>query len=95
MLKKCAVSGEQIIAEEDYRTKIGRIHKYVAQFVKQKSPDTFDRLNHKGVFSMLEAVEMVFVDSIEVEGVAGEYAIALGERKSFYSWENPENLIYL
>ncbi len=94
-VERCSVSGEQIVAKEEYQNEIGRISKYVAHFVKKKSPGAFDRLNKEGTFNLLGEASVRFVDNIQVDAVVDEYTVPLGERKSFYSKKISENCLYL
>ncbi len=94
-VEKCSASGEQIIAKEVYQNIIRRISRYVAHFVKEKSPNTFDRLNKEGAFSLLNETKVRFVENIKVDAVVDRYTVSIDERKSFYSWGDSENCIYL
>lgn len=94
-LEKCSVSGEQIVAKEEFQKRIRRISKYIAHFVKKRSPKTFARLNKAGAFSLLGKIEIKFAENIKVSAVADGYAVSLGTRRSFYSWKNLEVCLYL
>ena len=94
-VEKCSVSGEQIAAKEEYQNEMRRISKYVAHFVKEKFPKTFDRLNKEEAFSMLGEISAKFVENMEVDAIVNGYTVSLGERKSFYSWRDSKNCLYL
>lgn len=92
--EKSSVWGNQLYADE-YQNEIRRISEYVAHFVREKSPKTFDRLNKEGAFSLLREIKVRFVENIKVNAVVDVHTVHLGERKSFYSWGNSENCLYL
>ena len=94
-VEKCNVWGEQIIAKEEYGNEIGRMGKYIANFAKEKNPMEFNKLNNEGVFSLLNEIEVKFVENLEVNAFVGNHGVYLGKRLSFYSWRDSENCLYL
>lgn len=94
-VERCSVSGVQIVAREALESEIRRISKYIAHFLKEKFPKTFDRLNKGGAFSRLSETIVKFVGKIEVEASVGSFTVSIGERKSFYSWVSSDNCLYL
>lgn len=94
-VESCSVSGVQIVAKEALQNEIRRISKYIAHFLKEKFPKTFDRLNKEGAFSRLSETIVKFVAKIAVEASVGSFTVSLGERKSFYSWISSDNCLYL
>jgi len=96
--ERCHVTGEQTAPEGKYKRfedEIRRICRYIALFVQEKSPQKFDRLSDEDAFRRLSKTKLRFVENLEVEGIADEYKIPLGERLAFYSLRGPENCLYL
>lgn len=94
-MEKCTVSGEGSTAIEEYSKEIRRLSKYIIHFLKEKSPQTFERLNKKGALSLLNEINVRFAENIRVDALANGYTVPLGQRKSFYSRGDSENCLFL
>lgn len=93
--EECSVSGKQINADVKYQNAIRRISKYIARFIKAKSPQAFNKLNEQGAFIALSKVDLKFADNIRVDAVIDDYTIYQGKRKCFYAWRNSNNILFL
>ncbi|RLI00823.1 hypothetical protein DRO38_05880, partial [Candidatus Bathyarchaeota archaeon] len=93
--EECFLSGQHLLANEEYQMQISRISGYIARFVKYKAPEKFHALNKEGVFSRLRHSRVETVERLIVKASIGGYTIPLEKRRSFYSWRSPENCVYI
>jgi len=93
--EKCTVQGMASPADENYQNAIRRTSKYITLFVKKKSPEAFERLKKEKKFKLLQEISLAFVEKINVDAVINGHVVNLGERKSYYSCRDFENILFL
>jgi hypothetical protein len=76
---------------EEYQNKIRMLIPYIFSFLKSRK----SRFTKEGLFSKIRTIQIKSVGAIPIEVTLDNYTLPAGTRKSFYSFSNEENCLYL